>query len=177
MQRLLFPLLCFLLLLACEGGTKSRKAARGEHYVPDPNYIYFKNIRWRNYRANDRGEAGNYLTHEDLFDSGAKLIPVIHDNWMEDQAILELHTRTGAGSASPAGQIELLITSPTGEQTVRLPPKLSIAEVKQFDSHLEKNRLIRLVIQQDTLAAFPDESNRFAREVLADYLRLVESER
>ena len=168
----LLPLL-FLFCLACDGGTKSRKAARGENFVPDPNALFFKNTRQRDYRSVDRGDGGNYFTHQDLYGSGAKLIPVIHDDWLDDRAYLQLQTRAAAGPASPAGNITLLISSATGENAVTLKAQPQNKAVAQLQHHLNTNREIRILIGADTLDAFPGDARRYAQETLADYLRLV----
>ena len=174
MVRLLAPGLLLLCLAACEGGAKDRKAARGENYVADPNYLYFKNTRQREYRVDDRGEAGNYFTHDDLYNSAASLLPVIYDNWLDDRAFLQLHTRSGAGPASPSGPITLVITSATGRNEVVLPARPDVAAVEQLSHHLSTNRTISILVGQDTLEAFPGPARADAREVLNDYLRLID---
>lgn len=169
-------LLSILLLAACDGGTKERKAARGENFVPAPNALFFKNTRQRDYRLTDRGEAGNFFTHEDLQASPATVLPVIHHDWINDRAYLQLHTRSAAGPASPSGPVKLFITSATGTNAVSLAPKLDVAATKRFAHHLSTNRPIRQLVGKDTVDVFPGEARRHARESLADFLRLVDAD-
>ena len=173
-RYLLATLLVLPLLFACEGSTKARKAARGEHYVAEPNYLYFKNTRQRQYREDNRGEAGNYFYHDDLYGSEASLLPVIWDKWLEDEAYLELHTRNVAGPSSPSGPVTLVISSSTGANAVVLKPRPDRAAVEQLAHHLSTNRTVRVLLGQDTLEAFPGVARDHAREVLVDYLRLTE---
>ena len=174
MLKSLLLALILICLSACDGGTRERKAARGENYVADPNYLYFKNTRQREYRVDDRGEAGNYFTHDKLYQSTASLIPVIYDNWLDDRAFLQLHTRAGAGPAAPSGPVTLIITSATGRNEVRLPARPDVAAVKQLSHHLNTTRNVSLLLGRDTLEAFPGVAREDAREVLNDYLRLID---
>ncbi|NJC27758.1 hypothetical protein [Neolewinella antarctica] len=168
------PLLFLLSILSCDGNTKARKAARGENFVPDPNYLFFTNTRQQQYRLVSAGEAGNYFTHDDLLNSDAALVPVIHDDWLDDRAYLQLHTRKTGASPTPSGPIELLITSPTGDNQVTLPAKPDAAALGQLDNHLSTNRPVRIILGQDTLDAFPGLAREQAREAIFDYLRLID---
>ena len=170
---MIFPTLFLIGLFACDGGTKERKTARGENFVADPNYLYFQNTRQRQYRVDDRGEAGNYFTHDDLYNSEASLLPVIYDDWLDDRAYLQLHTRNAAGPASPSGPVSLVITSATGDNVVVLPPRPGVAAIRQLGHHLSTRRPVRMLAGRDTLEAFPGPARDHAREVLNDYLRLV----
>ena len=174
MRHAFLYFLLIAVLAACEGNTKARKEARGEHYVADPNYLYFKNTRQRQYREEDRGEAGNYFYHDDLYASEATLLPVIWDKWLEDEAYLELHTRSGESPAGPSGQINLLISSKTGVNSVALQSRPDRAAVEQLNHQLNTNREINLVVDGDTLPAFPRSARDHAKEVLSDYLRLID---
>ncbi|OAV42928.1 hypothetical protein [Lewinella sp. 4G2] len=169
----LFACLC-LCTLGCDGNTKARRAAKGESFVPDPNYLFFKNTRQADYRVLDGGDRGNHFTHDDLYDSDATLLPVIYDNWLEDQAFLELHTRTQQGPAGPSGKVELLITSPKGTNAVSLPARLSYDNAEQLKHHLTTNREINWVTGGDTLVAFPGLARDYATITINDYLRLVQ---
>lgn len=83
----ILPLL--LLLTACEGGGAERRAARGDTFVSDPDHLYFKNMRSRDYRAAELREGVDAYYHDGL---DGEL--VIVDDWLEDRATLQLDGET-----------------------------------------------------------------------------------
>lgn len=167
------PLL-LLLFTACDGDTKSRKENRGENFVPDPNYIFFKNTRQRNYSLEEMGQKGNLFTQEDLLETEAALLPVIFDDWLNDRAYLQFKTRQPEAAPDLTRKTTLFITSETGENEVALPQRPTVAQVQQLLSHLKKERPIRVLVGTDTLAAFPGDASRYARVAMQDYLKLVD---
>ena len=86
MRILSLCLFGILLFSACEGGTRERRAARGADYVSDPDHLYFRNVRSRDYRATSLAEGVESYRHDDLADSGPAL--EIRDHWIEDRAEL-----------------------------------------------------------------------------------------
>ena len=79
-------LLC-VLLAACDGNTRDRRAARGDDYVSAPDHLYFQNIRSRDYLAVTPQE-GIVAYHHDELGADAKLVLV--EYWLEDRAELQL---------------------------------------------------------------------------------------
>ena len=77
--------LCILLLAGCEGDARNRRAARGPDYVSDPDHLYFKNVRSRDYLSVTREEGADVYTHAELGDSPDLYII---DRWLEDRADL-----------------------------------------------------------------------------------------
>ncbi|WP_420459184.1 hypothetical protein [Neolewinella sp.] len=86
MRLLLLFLLC-VLLTACDGNTRDRRAARGGDYVSAPDHLYFQNIRSRDYRA-VTPEQGIVAYHHDDLGADAELVLV--EYWLEDRAELQL---------------------------------------------------------------------------------------
>ncbi|THH39810.1 hypothetical protein [Neolewinella litorea] len=83
--------LCSLLLLpACDGQTRERRTARGEDFVSDPDHLYFRNVRSRDYRAVTLSEGLEAYYHDDL--EGEPSL-IIRDNWLDDRAELLLGDR------------------------------------------------------------------------------------
>ncbi|PHK99299.1 hypothetical protein CGL56_07540 [Neolewinella marina] len=76
--------------MACEGNTRERRSARGEDFVSDPDHLYFRNVRSRDYRTVTLAEGVDEYHHDDLPDDPAL---VIRDNWLEDRAQLRLGDR------------------------------------------------------------------------------------
>jgi len=169
-----FLFLLFLLaLIACDGNTAARKAAKGPYYVSDPDHLYFKNTRLRHYNADESRQEATVYRHADLLASQAALIPVLLDNWLADQATLRFDVRTDPAEAAITQAFRLDVRKVTGWQAVPLTVPPTQEELVELRNHLATQRELRVVRGIDTLAAFPDEARKAAREVLDDYLRLV----
>ncbi len=162
----LLPILLILYLTACDGNTKARKSLRGEHFVPDPNYLFFKNTRQRDYRVTDLGEAGNLFEHEDLAILTSPIRIIIHDDWLDDRAYLKLQTAT---PANPEASYYL------NADPLPLNERLDVTTIKGIYRQLSANRSIQRIQNADTIRLFPGPAADQAREVLSDYLRLVEA--
>lgn len=168
MQKLFLFFILLTGLLACDGNTAARKAARGTNFVADPDHIYFKNTRARHYRAEEVAQRATIYRHDDLFNSSARLRPVLIDNWLQDRALIRFETEPNlsnwtleAGKEAVWTQVSLA-TPPTNEQLAALSDLLL------------GNTPLRLISRQDTLLAFPDDAGRTeARFVLNDFLRMV----
>jgi hypothetical protein len=78
-------IICFLLLTTCDGQTRERRQARGDDFVSDPDHLYFKNVRSRDYRAVTLAEGVDAYYHDELADPEQL---VIVDRWLEDRAEL-----------------------------------------------------------------------------------------
>ncbi len=74
-----------VLLFACDGASRDRRAARGEDYVSDPSHLYFKNIRSKDYVAVTLEEGVEAYRHDELIAAEDLLIV---DYWLEDRAEL-----------------------------------------------------------------------------------------
>ncbi|WP_116126029.1 hypothetical protein [Lewinella sp. IMCC34183] len=85
MRILSLCFLCCLLLSGCEGDARNRRAARGADYVSDPDHLYFKNVRSRDYATTSPEEGVDVYTHADLGDPSDLYII---DRWLEDRAEL-----------------------------------------------------------------------------------------
>jgi len=170
MLRLL-PLILLLTLTACEGNTAARKAARGTNFVPDPNHIYFKNIRTRHYRATEVTNRATLYHHEDLYDSEARLLAELVDNWIQDRALIRFSTRPEMTDWQlVAKETDGLVPMP-----LTVPP--TNGELARLFGLLSSPTPLLLVTTTDTLAAFPNDAGRQeTRVVINDYLRLVEYE-
>ncbi|CAH1002345.1 hypothetical protein LEM8419_03252 [Neolewinella maritima] len=84
----ILSLCCFCLLLAaCDGATRDRRAARGDAYVSAPDHLYFQNIRSRDYQSATLDEGIESYRH-DALEGGGDLLLVEH--WLEDRAELRL---------------------------------------------------------------------------------------
>lgn len=166
--------LTFILLLAlttCEGNTAARKAARGTNFVPDPNHIYFKNIRARHYRATEVTNRATLYHHEDLYDSEARLLAELVDNWIQDRALIRFSTRPEmANWRLAAKKTDGLVPIP-----LTAPP--TNGELARLFGLLSSPTPLLLVTASDTLPVFPNGAGREeTRVVINDYLRLVEYE-
>ncbi|MFT5997586.1 MAG: hypothetical protein ACI81P_000031 [Neolewinella sp.] len=165
-----FPLLVLLLCCACEGKTAARKAARGPNFVPDPNHLFFKNMRARHYRAEEITNRATIYRHDGLFKSEAHLRPVLIDNWLQDQAVIRFEL-------SPDYPDWYLVTSKEAKESRRLslstPP--TNEELLQLATVLQSNDGLSLSFMIDSIMpAFPDEAGRkHAQTVIKDYLTLV----
>lgn len=164
-------LLSLFLIVACEGGGEERRSSRGEYYVPDPNYLYFKNTRGRNYVTEEGADKAILWQHDDLFSSEAMLRPVIRDVWLEDQAYLMLTAENATGNS-------FRLEAGVGEEAWEFVPvsfPLTLAQSRQLRQILGTQRRLRLITPADTLLAFPAAPGRAAaKEVLDDYLRLLD---
>ena len=80
----------FLLLLHCDGKTRERRADRGDHYVSDPDHLFFMNTRSRDYHQTTPREGVDVFRHDDLPGPPELLI---RNNWLEDRADLLLDGR------------------------------------------------------------------------------------
>jgi hypothetical protein len=165
------PFFLLLALTACEGNTAARKAARGTNFVPDPNHIYFKNIRARHYRATEVTNRATLYHHEDLYDSEAHLLTELVDNWIQDRALIRLNSRPEL----PAW--ELIAQKDGAWQPVPLATPPTNEELAALAGLLRSPTPLLIVAPTDTLTAFPNGGGRQeALTVLYDYLRLVEYE-
>ncbi|MEM9260174.1 MAG: hypothetical protein AAGA62_11045 [Bacteroidota bacterium] len=171
-MKYLLPLL-LLSLFACEGNTAARKAARGPHFVADPDHLFFKNTRLRHYQAEEQQGSATSYRHDKLMASEATLIPVLLDNWLEDEATLRFDVRRKPTSQATTEPFRLDVTKDGNWQAVRLSIPATNEEIATIRQHLVTNRKLRLVMAADTLMAFPDDARAAAREMLDDYLRLV----
>ena len=92
-------LIVFLLLSACEGNTRERRAARGSNFVSDPDHLYFLNVRSRDYRSVTLDEGVEEYRHDDL-PPATDL--VIIDRWLHDRAELLLNDQPLSPDAAAA---------------------------------------------------------------------------
>jgi hypothetical protein len=168
MQKLFIAFFLLAGLLACDGNTAARKAARGPNFVAAPDHIYFKNIRARYYRAEEVTQRATIYRHDDLFDSAARLRPVLIDNWLQDRALIRFETEPGLTNWTlEVGKEDVWSAVP-----LTTPPLNK--ELADLSDLLLGNASLRLVSPQDTITAFPDDAGRTeARFVLNDFLRMV----
>ena len=89
-----------LTLLACDGATRDRRAARGDTFVSDPDHLFFRNTRARDYREVTLEEGINAYYHDEQ-EADPEL--VIVDYWLEDRA--ELLSDNRALSVGQARQL------------------------------------------------------------------------
>ncbi|WP_116106842.1 hypothetical protein [Lewinella sp. IMCC34191] len=82
-------MLC-ILMTACDGDTRNRRAERGDNYVSDPDHLFFMNTRSRDYRSTTVEEGIDVFRHGDLEGEHELLI---RNNWLEDRAELLLDGR------------------------------------------------------------------------------------
>lgn len=163
------PLIFLLALVACEGNTAARKAARGTNFVPDPNHIYFKNIRAHHYQATEVTNRATLYHHGDLYASGAHLLVELVDNWIQDRALVRFSTRPELTGW------ELVAADKNGQQTISLTTPPTNEELADLITILRSPTPLLLFTATDTLTAFPNgEGRQEARTVINDYLRLVD---
>ena len=179
-----FLLLPLLGLLACQGNTEERRAARGVNYVSEPSHYYFKNVRLRSYAETDLSEGVRAYVHADLTASTSALQPYILDHWYEDKATL--HFRNGAGldtylpaSSDPgavAGAVRLV--NRRREAPEQLLEPTTIADVQRLYNLLRSGADLYRVVNNDAVVpAFATPADReAATEVVGDYLKLIEAE-
>ncbi|MEL7159842.1 MAG: hypothetical protein AAFN92_03720 [Bacteroidota bacterium] len=172
-MRYLLLLLVLTFLVACEGGTAARKAAKGPYFVSDPDHLYFKNTRLRHYRADESRQEVTVYRHDDLLASEARVLPILLDNWLEDQATLRFDVRRDPAQDAVAEPFRLDVRQDAGWESLRLSVPPTNEEVAELRRYLSTNRELRVVMGLDTLAPFPGEARATAKEVLDDYLRLV----
>lgn len=171
-MKYLLPLLLFS-LFACEGDTAARKAARGPHFVSEPDHLFFKNTRLRHYQAEEAQGAPTSYRHDKLLASEATLLPVLLDNWLEDQASLRFDVRRSPAEQAKTEPFRLDVAKDGSWEVVRLSVPATNEEIAEIRQYLVRNRELRIVMAADTLTAFPGTAQAAAREVLDDYLRLV----
>ncbi|MEM6769249.1 MAG: hypothetical protein AAF597_01585 [Bacteroidota bacterium] len=172
--RLILLFLPVFVLTSCEGNTAARKAARGPDYVPAPNRLYFKNTRIRHYAADERRQEVTVYRHDDLHASAATLLPLILDYWLEDRANIRFEVRPKPNAAPLPKPFRLDLQQQKNWKTLRLTTPPTKEELTQLRDHLATQQDLRLVMGLDTLNPFPDEARAAAKEVLDDYLRLVD---
>lgn len=160
------------LLLACEGNTAARKAARGTSFVPAPNRIFFRNTRLRHYAADERRAEVTVYRHDDLYAGSAVVLPTIVDYWQEDRATVRFEIRRGEDAPRPL-PFRIVTPGDTAREAVTLATPPTPAEIAQLRQLIGGRQLLQVVIAQDTLPLFPGAVRPAAREVLDDYLRLV----
>lgn len=167
MLKHLVCLIALAFLLACEGNTAARKAARGPNFVSDPDHIYFKNTRARNYRAEEIAERATIYRHDKLFNSAARLRPTLIDNWLQDRAIIRFEVDSLSKWKLLHGVSAEAVPIP-----LSTPPTNS--ELATFSRYLLGTEPLWLVAGPDTLAAYPEREGRTeARLVITDFLRMV----
>ena len=162
------------IFFSCTGRTAERKTARGETYVATPNRLYFKNTRQRHYAADDSREGIVVYRHDDLWASGALLLPEIADNWLADRAILRFTVRDSLTAEPTTGPFRLDLERTSGWETLPLTTPPTLEEITRLRSHLATQQSLRVVMGLDTLNPYPGGSREAAKEVLDDYLRLVD---
>lgn len=172
----LFLLLLIPFFIACDGNTATRKAARGENYVPAPNRIFFKNTRARHYTAEDLPANFTVYRHEDILASDAALIPTIVDRWIEDRAQLLLETRLENGNSPQFRPFRMEVFQNEEWQVISLTTPPSVEEIKLLKDHVYQDDQLRIVSGLDTLNAFPEGVRPAAREVFNDFLRLIDQQ-
>jgi len=165
------PFILLLALTNCEGNTAARKAARGTNFVPDPNHIYFKNVRARHYRTTEITNRATLYHHADLYDSEARLLAELVDNWIQDRALIRFGTRP------EMADWQLVAKKTSGLAPISLTTPPTNGELARLFGLLSSPTPLFLVTAADTLAAFPNDAGRQeTRVVINDYLRLVEYE-
>ncbi|MGB3801824.1 MAG: hypothetical protein WA952_18545 [Lewinella sp.] len=90
LSRILSGIGLCLLLVACDGDTRNRRAERGENFVSDPDHLYFMNTRSRDYLSTTVEEGVEVFRYDDL-DGDPDLL--IRNNWLDDRADLILEGR------------------------------------------------------------------------------------
>lgn len=171
--QLLIISVLLTLFTACDGNTAARKAARGDDFVSDPDHLFFKNTRLRNYDADERREDVTVYRHDDLWNSEAILLPAILDYWLEDRAALRFEVRTEQGEEARPQPFRLDLNRPSGWETLPLTSPPTLEEINRLRAHLATQQDLRIVMGLDTLNPFPGDSRKDAKVILEDYLRLV----
>lgn len=168
-MRKYLPLLLLLpFLFTCEGNTAARKAARGTNFVSDPDHLYFKNTRARNYAAEEIPQRATIYRHGGLYGSEANLRLVLIDNWLQDRAIIRFDDPSG----TPGWKLQAFTDGRWRVVELSVPP--TNEELDGLNDLLLGKDDLQIISSTDTLSAFPASSGRpEAREVLNDYLRLV----
>lgn len=172
-MRLLLLTLLTCSLVACDGNTAARKAARGEHFVAEPNKIFFNNTRVRDYRTDDARQGTSVHRHADLLGSDAPLVPVIVHNWLADRASVRFELRQGPQSEPLPRPFRLDLERRGSWQTLALTVPPTTEELTRLRTHLATRRNVRIVMGPDTLNPFPGDTRDYAREAIDDYLALV----
>lgn len=171
MLKFVKPTLFLLLfLLACETPEKKPKNI---FYVSAPNQLYFKNIRSVYYKTEtDKATKIDYYTLNKWNEKALKpaLVPVIADNWIEEEAYLQLNFKNITADSCKVN-IEKW-------KNINLPTQAKIANQEAYELALAiKNRLLanELVVVNDSIILFEDRNERsYFLTTLQDYLRLIE---
>lgn len=163
-------LLLLLFLLSCE---TSPKKPKNIFHVIAPNQLYFKNVRSIYYKTEtDKATKIDYYTLNKWNEKSLKpaLVPVIADNWIEEEAYLQLNFKNITADSYNVN-IEKW-------ENINLPTQAKMSNQQAYELALAiKNQLLanELVVVNDSIILFEDRNERsYFLTTLQDYLRLIE---
>lgn len=175
----LINLLCMLLmtsaLFTCNPTPRNSAVAGDPEFVSDPDHIYFKNLRTRDYQQKRVEEGVDRYLHSDLVDSRAHLQPYLLDRWIDDRAELRLAIRTTQNDEAHEVPFELELTPTDGQmELLEIAGPLNLERVLLLRQALNGKQPIYLNADGERVTAFPNGVGKSdAKEVIKDYLRLV----
>ncbi len=175
--------LVFLLLLglcACADAPPRTGTGNRAFRTTAPSHLYFKNMRAADYTTTeDEATRADIYRYRDYPDTAAvpMLLPVIVDNWLEDEAYIRFQLIPyPEGYAMP---LRIVYPGSEGADTLVLTgtgPVSQLAFAESLYARLQRNATGSVVTKSGSLSKLtPGEDGQiWTKTVLQDYFRLVE---
>jgi hypothetical protein len=175
MIKILFYIsISFLLAMACSMPTPSSKI-KTKFHTTVPSQLYFKNVRSAYYKSiTDHATKIDYYTLQkwNMNSPTASIIPIIADNWMEEEAYIKLAWK---GMNAPTYKIKMKEGS---EFSVNANDSLSYEATYNLVLSIRAQLLANeLVMINDSIQIFTNLQERnYFLTTMQDYLRLIENQ-
>jgi hypothetical protein len=183
LQRLLCLLaLCFL--IACQvdnASSESPKTEKSPYHTTAPSLLFFKNMRSTYYTMEEQAKSRIELYRHARFQENNQrplLIPVIANNWMEDEAYLFLEKAPYQnGYANP---LTIRLVSGEGEEEIQLAPanvdNQYALSIKLYESIKASNSIMVKDSSGQWVGVLEEKSDRmYYTTTVRDFLKLTEA--
>jgi hypothetical protein len=181
MKNTLILLLAPLFLLACFSSERPKEVdTSSPFYVTPPSLLYFKNVRsayyYQNRKPNTRMDMYKLRKFEYSRDRPV-LVPVIVNNWMEEQAYIFIEKNDFSGGFSDSLLVRWSKAEDTsGVYALPFPSKdEQFRFARQIYQSLKQNHLLEVkTAREDWVPVFKDGQDRMNyMTTLRDYERLI----
>jgi hypothetical protein len=185
MQCKYFSITALVLLswMSCGDGTAPQDTdTSSPYYVDDASYLYFKNLRVKDYtveeRQTPRVDVYRHRDGAEIADRPTMRIALI-DNWLQDEAYLQIELVDAAGaSLGPVSLSPRFGGATAGESYVvgSGQPADALAFVRAVRAAANQRRVLTFAAEGGGVADFVIDLNDFSPQLttIDDYLRLID---
>ena len=182
-NRKIYLFLCLVFLGSCTTDSLPLppKEGKREFRTSDPSRLYFKNLRVNNYELEELAQLRMRLYRLRncvQIDQGPAIIPLIVDNWLQDEAYLLLELKDWPENADTFRLIDSKAT-PIGKEILFVTKDrlAQYAFAQQIASHLKKGNSLELKTKGRYVKLFTSDNElKCFLTTINDYNKLTDKE-